>query len=60
MFPWERSPRRETGIAPACPIGYYLLALSIFGCLFIPVSGFWLFIPQAIIIINSNSKVQSS
>jgi hypothetical protein len=32
-------------------LGYYLLALSVAGCIIVPVSGFWLFIPQAVIII---------
>ena len=32
-------------------IGYYFLGLSVVGCIIVPVSGFWLFIPQALIII---------
>lgn len=31
-------------------LGYTLLVFSIVGCLIVPVSGFWLFIPQALII----------
>lgn len=32
-------------------LGYSLLVFSILGCFIVPVSGFWLFIPQASIII---------
>jgi uncharacterized membrane protein len=32
-------------------LGYNLLILSVIGCCIVPVSGFWLFIPQALIII---------
>ena len=41
--------------APAF-FGYALLALAIAGCLVVPASGFWLFIPQALIIICANRK----
>lgn len=37
-------------------VGYALLAVSIFGCLVEPVSGFWLVLPQALIIIVANRK----
>ncbi len=37
-------------------VGYALLAVSIFGCLVEPVSGFWLVLPQALIIIVANKK----
>lgn len=37
-------------------LGYYLLALSIIGCIMMPVSGFWLVVPQAIIIIVASGK----
>ena len=37
-------------------LGYWLLALSVIGCVIIPVSGFWLAIPQALIIIIANNK----
>ncbi|NEW06678.1 hypothetical protein GK047_11700 [Paenibacillus sp. SYP-B3998] len=33
-------------------VGVHLLALSLIGVLFLPVSGFWLVIPQAIIIMR--------
>jgi len=36
--------------------GYSILLLSILGCIVEPISGFWLFIPQALIIIFSNKK----
>ncbi len=42
---------RQSG-RPAPPfLGYTLLAISLIGCAVVPVSGFWLFIPQALIII---------
>jgi hypothetical protein len=47
--------KREQKPAPLF-LGYYLLALSVAGCLIIPVSGFWLFIPQALVIIVANRK----
>jgi hypothetical protein len=37
-------------------LGYYLLALSVIGCIIVPVSGFWLFIPQAVIIIFAKRR----
>jgi hypothetical protein len=41
--------------APAF-FGWTLLALSVFICIAEPISGSWLFIPQALIIIFSNRK----
>ncbi|MCL2032026.1 MAG: DUF6463 family protein [Methanomassiliicoccaceae archaeon] len=32
-------------------VGYYLICMSAIGCIVEPASGFWLFIPQALIII---------
>lgn len=32
-------------------LGYALLIFSVLGCLIVPISGFWLFIPQALIIL---------
>ena len=32
-------------------LGYWLLGLGIIGCIIMPVSGFWLFIPQALVIL---------
>ena len=37
-------------------LGYWLLGVGAVGCIIIPVSGFWLFIPQALIIIIANNK----
>ena len=39
-------------------LGYWLLGVGAVGCIIIPVSGFWLFIPQALIIIIANNKVK--
>lgn len=37
-------------------LGYAMLPFAIIGCLMIPSSGFWLFIPQALIIIFATRK----
>lgn len=37
-------------------LGTTLLILSLIGCIMMPVSGFWLVVPQAILIINSRKK----
>lgn len=37
-------------------LGYSLLVFSILGCFVVPISGFWLFIPQALIIILTKRK----
>ena len=37
--------------------GYTLLIFTIFGCVVEPGSGFWLFLPQALIIIFANKKI---
>lgn len=37
-------------------VGYTLLVISVFGCLVEPISGFWLVLPQALIIIVANRK----
>lgn len=37
-------------------LGYAMLVFAIIGCLMIPSSGFWLFIPQALIIIFATRK----
>jgi hypothetical protein len=36
--------------------GYWLLVLSVIGCIIMPISGFWLVIPQALIIFIANKK----
>lgn len=37
-------------------LGYSMLIFAIIGCAIQPVSGFWLFLPQALIIIIANKK----
>ena len=49
--------KREQKPAPLS-LGYSLLVLSVIGCIIEPISGFWLFIPQALIIIWGNKKQQ--
>jgi len=41
-------------------LGYSMLVFSIFGCIVDPISGFWLFIPQALIIIIGNKKIKGA
>lgn len=41
-------------------LGYALLFFSAFGCFIIPLSGFWLFIPQALIIILAKREHNES
>lgn len=50
--------KREQKPAPQS-LGYSLLAISIIGCIIEPISGFWLFIPQALIIIMANRNRNS-
>ena len=40
--------------------GYWLSGLGVIGCIIFPVSGFWLVIPQALIIIVANKKKTES
>ena len=47
--------KREQKPAPLF-LGYSMLVLTIFGCIVVPISGFWLFLPQALIIIFANKK----
>jgi uncharacterized membrane protein YbaN (DUF454 family) len=42
---------KKTGRRPPLSLGYAMLIFSIFGCLAMPASGFWLFLPQSLIII---------
>jgi len=49
--------KREQKPAPLS-FGYSLLVFTIFGCIVEPGSGFWLFLPQALIIIFANKKVK--
>ncbi|WP_345232627.1 DUF6463 family protein [Hymenobacter saemangeumensis] len=39
-------------------LGYCLLLLSVAGCLIMPASGFWLVLPQAVLIIYANRKAR--
>jgi hypothetical protein len=50
--------KREQKPAPLF-FGYSLLVFTIFGCIVEPGSGFWLFLPQALIIIIANKKMKS-
>lgn len=50
--------RREQKPAPLF-VGYSLLFLSVIGGIIEPVSGFWLFLPQALIIIAANRKLKA-
>jgi hypothetical protein len=47
--------KKEQKPAPLS-FGYSLLIFTIFGCIIEPGSGFWLFLPQALIIIFANRK----
>ena len=46
--------KKEQQPAPKL-LGYWLLGLGLIGGIIAPVSGFWLFIPQALIIIYAKS-----
>lgn len=37
-------------------LGYCILVFTVVGCIAEPISGFWLFLPQALIIIAANRK----
>lgn len=37
-------------------LGYCILAFAVVGCIIEPISGFWLFLPQALVIIAANRK----
>ena len=47
--------KKEQKPAPLS-FGYSLLIFTIFGCIVEPGSGFWLFLPQALIIIFANKS----
>jgi len=49
--------KKEQKPAPLS-FGYSLLVFAIFGCIVEPGSGFWLFLPQALIIIVANKKMK--
>jgi hypothetical protein len=50
--------KKEQKPAPLS-FGYSLLIFTIFGCVVEPGSGFWLFLPQAFIIIAANKKIKT-
>ena len=37
-------------------VGLSLLAMAVIGCVMMPISGFWLVLPQAALILSSSSK----
>ena len=47
--------KKEQKPAPLS-FGYSLLIFTVFGCIVEPGSGFWLFLPQALIIVFANKK----
>ena len=47
--------KKEQKPAPLS-FGYSMLVFTIFGCIVEPFSGFWLFLPQALIIIFANKR----
>ncbi|MDR2651685.1 MAG: DUF6463 family protein [Prevotellaceae bacterium] len=47
---------RQTNQKPPLLLGYWMLTLSVFGCLAMPASGFWLFVPQSLIIIFTKGE----
>lgn len=51
--------KREQKPAPPS-LGYGMLIFSILGCIIVPASGFWLFVPQALIIIIGNKKMNAN
>ena len=50
---------REQKQPVAAYLGYSLLLLAIVGCIMMPLSGFWLVLPQAFIIIQANRQSSS-
>jgi peptidoglycan/LPS O-acetylase OafA/YrhL len=51
--------KKEQKPAPLS-VGYSLLIFTIFGCIVEPGSGFWLFLPQVLIIIVANKKDETT
>lgn len=47
--------KKEQKPAPLV-LGYCILAFAVVGCIIEPISGFWLFLPQALVIIAANIK----
>ena len=48
--------QRRTQTPAPLFLGYSMLIFAIVGCVIHPASGFWLFLPQALIIIIANKK----
>jgi hypothetical protein len=46
---------KNTGNPVSRTIGWFLLLLTVTGCVMMPVSGFWIVVPQALIIILAKS-----
>lgn len=55
-----QSYSREQNKPVPAYVGYYLLILTIIGCLMMPISGFWLVLPQALIILQANRSKNST
>lgn len=47
--------KKEQKPAPMS-LGYCILVFAVVGCIVEPISGFWLFLPQALVIIAANRK----
>jgi Family of unknown function (DUF6463) len=47
--------KKEQKPAPMS-LGYCILVFAVVGCIVEPISGFWLFLPQAFVIIAANKK----
>lgn len=48
--------QNKTSLPAPVFIAYGMLAFALIGCIVMPFSGFWLFIPQALIIIIANKR----
>lgn len=47
---------KDTGRPAPMFSGVFLLVFSVIGCIMAPATGFWLFIPQAVVIIVANRR----
>lgn len=47
---------KRTGIPAPASLGYSMLVFSVVGGVIVPLSGFWLFLPQALVIIVANRR----
>lgn len=48
---------RQTRRPAPASLGWALLSVSVAGCVFEPLSGFWLFLPQALLMIAAGRRV---